>query len=345
MGKRVLICGPNWLGDAVMAVPAVEALRAAEPGWRIAMFTRKGLAGLWAMEGAVDEVVEAPESGAGWGETRAAGRRLREMGFGRAYAMANSVRSALYPWLAGIPERVGAAGHFPRRWLLTEVVDTAGARGEEEHQGAEAFRLFFPGRAVPNPLPGAQLRAPEGAEAAARVRLAEMGLGEGKVVAMLPGAARGTSKQWPEERYAETGAVLARETGAGTLLLGSKGEAALCGRIAEAIRAKGGWAGSLAGTTDLAGLAGALSAADAVLGNDSGGMHLAAALGRPAVVCFGITNPAQTGPMGERVTVLQHSERRTRDVPRESAEAEAALRAISAREAADAVERWLDGRG
>ena len=78
--------------------------------------------------------------------------------------------------------------------------------------------------------------------------------------------------------------------------------------------------------------------------NDSGGMHLAAALGTPTVAVFGITNPAQTGPLGERVTVLQHSEKRARAVPRVSPEAEAALRRVTAEEASEAVLGWLGKR-
>ena len=96
-------------------------------------------------------------------------------------------------------------------------------------------------------------------------------------------------------------------------------------------------AANLAGRTRLPGLAALLAQCAAVCSNDSGGMHLAAALGAPLAALYGITNPGQTGPLGARVRILQHSERRERDVPRRSAEAQKALRAISVPEAVQAV--------
>lgn len=329
-GRRVLVVGPNWLGDAVMAMPAVQELRRRMPEARLGVLSRGGAAALWRMHAAPDEVLEW--RGKSVGE---AARLVRAGGWDEAWVVPNSVRSALVAWRAGVPRRVGAPGHWPRAWLLTETRETGA--GEEVHQSVEVARLFFGADWAGTPEPPI-MAAPE----EARVRVREWLAGAPRPwVAMVPGAARGASKQWPMERYAETARAVCAATGGTAVMLGTAGEAPLC----EAVRAAAGEVArtaSLAGKTSLVELAAALEEADAVVCNDSGGMHLAAALGTPTVAVFGITNPAQTGPLGERVTVLQHSERRARAVPRVSPEAEAALRAVSAEEATAAVLGWLE---
>ena len=153
-------------------------------------------------------------------------------------------------------------------------------------------------------------------------------------ISVIPGAARGTSKQWPAERYAETAAALVAQTGGSVVTLGTKSEYAACQQVAAAAAPNGL---NLAGATTMEELAAVLALSAAVLCNDSGGMHLAAAIGTPLVALYGITNPAQTGPLGDSIRILQHSSRRTRDVPRRSSEAQKALRAIPASEAVQAV--------
>jgi len=326
-----LVVGLNWLGDAVMSMPAVQALKASRPGAHLTLLVRKGLAPLWKMHGAPDELLAWPDKGEPLAPLV---REIRARRFGEAFVMPNSVRSALPPWRAGIPVRAGAPGHWPRKWLLTETRRTGG--GDGVHQGVECMKLFFPDwRGTAADLPAPRLDAPE--EARARIRESLAGVPR-PWVAMMPGAARGPSKQWPAERYAEAARALAESAGASAVFAGTPAEAPLC----EAIRAEaGGRAVSLAGKTSLREMAALLAEADAALCNDSGGMHLAAALGTPVVAVFGITNPAQTGPLGRRVAVLQHSARRTRDVPRVSPEAEAALRAVTAGEAVRAVRGFL----
>jgi heptosyltransferase-2 len=310
-----------------MAMPAVQELRRRRPEARLGVLARGGCAVLWRMHGAVDEVLEW--KGKSVGE---ASRLVRAGEWDEAWVVPNSVRSALVPWRAGVPRRVGAKGHWPRSWLLTETRETGA--GEGVHQSVEVARLFF-GEDVALELP--RLEAPE----SARTRVREWLAGARRPwVAMVPGAARGASKQWPMERYAETAKRVCAATGGTAVMLGTAGEAPLCEAVREAA-GTGAETASLAGRTSLEELSAALQEANAVVCNDSGGMHLAAALGTPTVAVFGITNPAQTGPLGERVTVLQHSEKKARAVPRVSPEAEAALRRVTAEEASAAVLRWL----
>ena len=155
----------------------------------------------------------------------------------------------------------------------------------------------------------------------------------GPTVCVIPGAARGESKRWTGFAAAAK-IVLGQCPDCRILVAGSANESTLCARVAAEI---GPGAANVAGRTSLAEFAALLGHCRLVLCNDSGGMHLAAAVGTPLVALFGITDPARTGPLGERIRLLQHSERRSRDVPRTSAAAQAALRAISVAEAVAAV--------
>ena len=107
MNDRILICGVNWLGDAVMSMPALQLFKRINPGCRLTMLVKKHLAALWSLSGAVDEVAVFDGGAPG---TLLAARDMRRGGYGRAFVFPNSFRSALIPFLAAIPERVGARG-------------------------------------------------------------------------------------------------------------------------------------------------------------------------------------------------------------------------------------------
>ena len=323
---RILICGVNWLGDAVMSLPALQALRDHQSGAHLALLTKPGLSAIWSMFTTIDQVISRPHAGQSLKPTI---RELKKQEFEVSYILPHSFRSALPPFLARIPKRIGLPGHFPRDFLLTDVRRPAFGPGRE-HQVYEYLDLFFPGENRRTFVPP-RLTPPPAALDAMRAKLAAL---PRPWIAMLPGAARGTSKQWPAERYADTAAALVARTGGSVVVLGTAGERAVCQQVAAAAAPNGL---NLAGATTLPELAAALALSAAVLCNDSGGMHLAAAVGTPLVALFGITDPARTGPLGERIRLLQHSERRSRDVPRTSAAAQAALRAISVAEAVAAV--------
>ncbi|MBR6022564.1 MAG: glycosyltransferase family 9 protein, partial [Kiritimatiellae bacterium] len=209
-GRRVLVVGPNWLGDAVMAMPAVQEWRRRNPEAYLAVLSRGGAAGLWRMHAAPDEVLEWRGKG-----VREAARLVRAGHCDEAWVMPNSVRSALVPWLGGVPRRVGWRGHWPRAWLLTDAREGGGCGESDTHQSVECMRLFFGTDWAGTPEPP-RLEAPEAARARVREWLAGV---RRPWVAMIPGAARGRSKQWPEERYAEAGRLLAERTGGTAVLL------------------------------------------------------------------------------------------------------------------------------
>lgn len=346
--EKVLVVSPNWLGDVVMAWPGFQAWRRSEAGGKaeVWVLARRGLDDLWRLHEGVAGTIRAPGAKASRGELAACVSQVREGRFDRAVVLPNSWRSAWMPFRAGIPRRVGTVGHFPRRFLLTELRSAAQPAADAplaSHQAWEAYGVWLPGRALPGSLDMPEIQADGEAVVRVKAWLAECPGGQAALeaprrVALVPGAARGDSKQWAPGRFAKTAALLHERVGATAILLGTKAEAPLCEQVAAAVRQQGGVAASLAGLTNLPEMAAALSVCDGVVCNDSGGMHLAAALGRPTVAVFGITDPAKTGPLGPWTRVLQESAVRSRKVPRHSAEATAALARISPEMAAAAME-------
>lgn len=325
-----LLCGVNWIGDAVMSMPAVQALRRLRPGLRLAMLAKPRIAELWRLHGAPDEVLElAPGIAGVW---RAA-MRVRRGGFARAWVMPHSIRSALVPFLAGVPERTGLPGPA-RGVLMTRVVRPADGPGRG-HQMHEYLDLLLGPGAEAGPDAAPRLAIPPAALDGARRRLA----GGGTPVALMPGAARGPSKRWPADRFAAVGRRLAA-AGCRTVVLGAPAERELCAAVA---RDAGPDALNLAGGTTLAQWAALLACCRAAVTNDSGGMHLAAAVGTPVVAVYGRTDPARTGPLGAGHAILQHSERRSRDVGRDDPEAVRALEAVTVDEVVAACLERLGG--
>ncbi|MBP7828413.1 MAG: lipopolysaccharide heptosyltransferase II [Kiritimatiellae bacterium] len=325
----VLVCVPNWVGDGIMAMPALQEFRRRNPGARIVLLVKPAMRPLWAMHEVADARVELQAG------LRPAVNSVVAAQCERAVILPNSFRSALIPCLAGIPERRGRPGHW-RRWLLTDVVEPA--RGPaREHQVYEYLDLLAPGTPTAGYDPP-RLRVPDAAREAARSRLADL---PAPRVALLPGAARGPSKQWPAAHFIELGRRLAEQPGARLVVLGSAREAELCGRVAGGI---GPAARSLAGETSMADWAALIEACDLVVCNDSGGAHVAAAVGRPEVVIFGMTDPARTAPLGARCRVIRAEGPCSRDIARDDPEAIKKLASITPERVYQAALECLAGR-
>jgi len=328
--RQVLVCGLNWLGDAILAMPALQVLRFHHADAELTLLTPPALAPLWEMHEAPTRILTLPQKGQSLQPTL---RALRKLEIETAYVLPHSFRSALPPFLAGIPNRIGLPGHFPRDVMLTEVRPPAGGPGRT-HQVYEMLDLFFPGqhrRAFAPP----KLTVPTEIRETMRARLSSL---PQPWITLIPGAARGPSKQWPAERYAETAANLVAQTGGSIITLGTQSEHKACQQVAAAAAPNGL---NLAGETSMQELAAVLSLSSLTLCNDSGGMHLAAALGTPLLALFGITDPDATGPLGKPFRILQHAVRRSRDIPRHSAEAQKALASISSTEVLQAALQLL----
>ncbi len=316
-GAATLLASPNWLGDVVMALPAVRRWRREHPAARLVVLAKPGVAPIWAAVEGVDEVVRlAP----GNGGTFAAGRALRGRGFGEALILPNSFRSALIPWLARIPRRRGTAFHA--RWALVNDRVRFTPAERAMHQSREDLKIVCGDTA--GDLADTGFRPPR-ADAAA-LRALGVPEGAGPLVGVIPGAARGPSKRWPH--FAAAARLVAEAVpGVRFAVCGGAGEAALCDEVARAI---GPAAANAAGRTTLPQFASLLAACDAVLCNDSGGMHLASAAGVPVVAVFGLTDPAKTGPIGPGAVIVRpDGARASRTISRDDPAAVAALASIA----------------
>jgi heptosyltransferase-2 len=327
--QRILICGTNWIGDSIMMMPAIQAFHAAHPSAHITMLVKPSLVALWTLHADVDQVLSyRPDSGG----TFAVAGPLRDAGIQTAYVFPNSFRSALIPYLAKIPIRRGFRGKWRHR-MLTDVIHRP--LSQERHQALEYFDILqIPTGTAPLQ---ASLQLGDHMQPEAWDRF---GLHHGEAyVALIPGAARGASKCWPQGHFEEIGRQVAAR-GLHPLVLGGPGEEGLCSRVA---RACGAGVLSLAGSTSLVEFAAVLSGCRAVVCNDSGGMHVAAAVGCPLVAVFGLTDPATTGPLGSlHEIVTQTDTAQSRDIPRTSASAAAALRSITPDRVLQALERLLE---
>lgn len=314
---RILLVGLNWIGDTLMAMPAVQAWRRRHPQAHLTVLVKPGLAGLWKLHGAPDDLLTYNHG------LLAMARAVHQVRVGRfdaAYVLPHSIRSALIPFLAGVPRRIGLPG-TGRAWLMHGVVQPDRKPGRF-HQGFEYADLLVPEEAL-RWLEPPQLILP----AAARAEAAALtGALPRPWLAVMPGAARGPAKRWPAACFAAVARRWLEERKGGILLLGGRDDAAVCAELAAGL---GPAALNLAGRTSLAGWAAVLQTADAVVANDSGGMHLAAAVDAPVVAVFGLTDPEQTGPLGRRIGVVQEAGERRRDIARASQEAQKRLAAIS----------------
>lgn len=326
---RVIVVSLSWLGDCIMAMPALAALRRRLPGAHITVLAKPSVMELWRLFPGVDEVIPLLK---GWKGMRAVMHAVRELDADFAYVLPKSFRAAWIPFLAWVPGRRGMPGHC-RDWMLTERADLS-SEAVSGHQSLEmADVLHIPHQELGQPP---FLVIPSDDRGRMRSKLDSLfgGTSEG-FVAFFPGAARGPSKRWPEERFAEVGRRLVQEKRYRILVLGSHGDRPVCERVAVEI---GTGAVSLAGETTFVELAAVLTSCRVVVANDSGGMHLAAGLGVPVVGIFGLTDPVKTAPVGREHRLLAaKGVVRSRDIKRESGAALSALRSIPVDEVFQAV--------
>jgi heptosyltransferase-2 len=294
----VLIVGPSWLGDAVMMGALVARLKAAAPDRRIAVLTPAHLVDVVARLPGVDETLVNPfaHGALKLGDRRRFGRSLRGR-FDEAYVLPHSWKSALVPWFAGIRRRVGFVGEA--RWgVLTDArpLDEAALP-----RMVDRFALLAEprGTARPGETPAPRLAVSANETAATMARL---GLDVDRpAIALCVGAEYGPAKRWPAAHFAAL-ARRAADAGCAAWAIGGPGDAPLG---ASAAASADGALDDLTGKTSLAEAMALLAAAAVVVTNDSGLMHVAAALGRPIVALYGSTSPEFTPPLSEAATVLR----------------------------------------
>lgn len=298
---RVLVKEVNWLGDVVMSLPALRAVRRAYPAARLALLVKQELAPFFAGSAWLDEVIPYRLS-RGVGARLRLVREIRSRRFDLAVLFPRSFASALWVALARVPRRVGFVDDA-RGPLLTDKL-----RRPPELLAAHQVNdyLYLLKRAL-DAEGDADDCAPDVHEPY-RARMREWlecrrRRPHGPLVALAVAAAYGPAKEWPVERYAALIDVLARRYAAECVLIGAPGERSRCEQVAAASRE-----GALiaAGETDVGEAIALLSLCDGFAGNDSGSMHVAGALGIPTVGLFGSTNPQRTGPLGPRTRIVRH---------------------------------------
>lgn len=288
---RVLVVAPNWIGDSLLAQPLFARLHQQLPGLTLDALAPSWTAPVLARMPELGEVIETPfEHGplqlrARW----RLGRSLRLRGYDSAIVLPNSFKSALVPFFADIALRAGYVGES--RYGLLNVVHKLDAARLPLMAERYAQLAGKPGSGIRRPLPRTSLSVDQ---ANLLITVGRLGLDRSRPVAVLcPGAEYGPAKRWPEEYFAALARRLA-ERGYSVWLLGGPGDRA----IGEAIAAQSdGAAINCCGRTDLPAAIDLMSAADVVISNDSGLMHIAAALNRPLVALFGSSSPEHTPPL------------------------------------------------
>lgn len=296
---KVIVRAPNWVGDCILAVPALKSLRRGLPHAEIWIAAKPGAGDLFTVSGLADGTVDLPPDNGGR-SLREASRRLRERSFDAGLLLTNSFGSALLFYFSRIPERWGYAADG-RSLLLTRPVRRL-KTDLPRHQVHDYLDLVA-GLGFETQPPDLTISLPAADREAADNRLQQLGLDLTRpLVTLCPGATYGPAKRWPAERFAEAAALIRERRGAEILVVGSPSETG----IAEAVLTNlAGRACILTGRTSLRELMGVVARSTLLISNDTGPMHLANALGVPVVGIFGPTDPAATGPFQPPSRVLK----------------------------------------
>ncbi len=291
---KLLIVAPNWIGDAVMTQPLLALLKR-NSSCSITVLAPRGLCAVYEAIAEVDALIPSDfEHGQlQWGARRKLARELRAESFDCAYILPNSFKSALVPWLAGIGRRVGYRGEA-RAVLLTRAL-----RQGEPHEAMLAHYARLAGE-ITGAATVPQLTV---SEAASRAACAAFGIRPNSpFIALCPGAEYGPAKRWPARHFAALAEAVARaEPDTQVVLVGGPGDRDIAGEITRQSKAT---LIDLCGHTSLGEAIALLAAATGVVSNDSGLMHVAAALGRPQVAVFGSSDPRHTPPNSARAQVV-----------------------------------------
>jgi heptosyltransferase-2 len=297
---KIVVRAPNWVGDAILALPAVDSLAAHFPGAEITIAAADWVREIFAPEPGRRAVLALPPVKSLSGLNAAAGL-LRDGGFDLAVLLTNSLGSALPFAKARIPERWGYRrdGRGP---LLTRAVKPPDPQAEPRHHLYYYLDLLT-GLGLATVAPDLRLRVPDEERAAARAALAAEGLEAGRRLAVFnPGASYGPAKRWPAERFAALADRLAAEKGVRVVLTGAANEAGIVAEVAAAMKTR---PLNLAGRTTLRRLLAVIAEAALFVSNDTGPMHMANALRVPVVAVFGPTEPRATAPFHPPAWVLK----------------------------------------
>ena len=299
--KNILIRGTNWIGDAVMTLPAVRAIRNTFPGAQISVLAKPWVAEIFNLCPDVDEVIvfQSPGSHSGIAGKLRLARELKARRFDAAILLQNAIEAAIITWLAGIPVRAGYNSDG-RGLLLTHSVRRTEAV-KRVHQ-IQYYLEMVKSLGCRSTEADVHLHPGNEYENLSEKILSEHGIGrEGFIVGLAPGAAYGPAKRWLPERFAAVGDRLIEDLSAQVVLFGSNEDRKSADLVQQHANHR---FINLAGKTNLKEAIAAISKCSLFISNDSGLMHIAGALNIPTVAIFGSTNPVTTSPVGDRSVVI-----------------------------------------
>jgi len=303
---KILVRATNWVGDAVMSIPALHAIRRRWPDVEIVILARPWVADLYRGQGYADRILVYENKGKHkgfWGRERLA-RALRQEKFDVAVLFQNAFDAAWIAWRARIPERIGYA-RDGRSWLLTRAIPIP-AKGETPNHEAYDYLELLRRAGWLESLPRVDeisIAVAEEDRQKALLRLFAAGVRKNAFrIAFASGAAYGSAKCWEPERYAELADRLIAAFDADVILFGAPQESGMAARIVGAMRHR---AFNLVGASQIGELPALLSTCRLFIGNDSGAMHVAGAVGVPVIGIFGPTDPEGTRPMTPQFTLIR----------------------------------------
>ena len=286
---RILIRASNWLGDSIISVPAVRAIKRGRPDAHATIAAPAKIAAIWKLIPEVDEIIPLPSN-----SLLAVVRAIcRQPEFDVAVLFPSSLRVALEAWLSGIPRRVGYRGHW-RAWLLNQIVRKRGKPRPPEHQSLHYLRIAQDlGAEVDAETPNVHLPTIH----------QPSNINHQPSIGLCPGAEYGPAKRWLPERFAEVVQAVSSQTQVRWILYGTPKDGAAGEIISQAL---GHNCVNRIGQTTIEQLIDELRTCRLLLTNDTGAMHLASLLAVPTVAIFGSTEPRLTGPLGDGHIVLRH---------------------------------------
>jgi heptosyltransferase-2 len=340
---KILVRATNWVGDAVMSLPALQAIRGRWPDAEVCVLARPWVAELYRDQECADRILVYDHRGrhAGlWGRERLA-RELRRENFHAAVLLQNAFEAAWLAWRARIAERIGYA-RDRRSWLLTKPVAVPAPGESPVHETFYYLELLRRARWIER-LPAVEwirLRIPAEKMDRAEELLRRKGARPSALrIALAPGASYGSAKCWPAERYAGLADALVAGGDVDVILFGAPQERDMAGRIARAMRSR---AFNLAGETSIGELPALLRSCHVFVGNDSGAMHVAAAAGVPVVGIFGPTNPDATSPVTPQFTLVREPVDCSPCLLRKCPIDHRCMTRISVERVLEAAHAWLD---
>ena len=302
----ILIIAPNWIGDAVMTQPLLAKLKKQYPDSPIDVLAGQWVAPIYRACSEVNEVIEAPfeHQQLQWGLRQQLAKQLQTKRYQACFILPNSFKSALIPWLANIPLRIGYRGELrfglinlalpnPSKVNRPPMVDHYLALSALLDEQEDIAQTLAP-----------VLQVSDSAKQSVEQKLIAEQMDSNSLFVFCPGAEYGPTKRWPAKHFAELAKALTQEnTKAQIILLGSKGDQAIANEISEN-SGKHSHIHNWCGVTSLDEAIAVIAKAKAVVSNDSGLMHIAAALKTPQVAIFGSSDPAHTPPLSEKAKVI-----------------------------------------